>query len=111
TSRHHIKGFKRIDINLLTRDQARELILLESNKKHEDLDQTEKGALESILENLDGLPLALEVAGAYIKYMDYSFQYYSEILKSSPQIALDDSFADSFTSHNQYVLIKMSPQT
>lgn len=101
TSRHDLPNFNPVELNLLSSEQAVKLLLQESNRGVVEGD--ELSAVENIVQILGGLPLAIEIAGAYLKHRkSLSFKEYSAQLSRNLKEALSDKYlAGSFTKHNQ----------
>lgn len=72
------------------------MLIQEAGRKPEG-DEEEKAARE-IATSLGGLPLALELAGAYLKYRSVSWQQYRELLRHNFKGAMPERVG-SFTKH------------
>ncbi|HEX8195462.1 MAG TPA: SIR2 family protein [Pyrinomonadaceae bacterium] len=80
TSREKQSGFRQIDLDVLNLLDASDLLLKVAEREPEN-DLDEKG-LEGILKQLEGLPLALELVGGYLKeYPNVSFAKYFEFCR------------------------------
>jgi tetratricopeptide (TPR) repeat protein len=100
TSRTEQPSFTAIELLLLDPDQSLKLLILEANRTPEGLD--DEKAAEEIVRQLGGLPLALEMAGAYLFHRDLlSFRNYNERLSSNFKTALRADLLSSFTKHEQ----------
>jgi len=104
TSREEQSGFYPINLDILNRDESRKL-LTEIAERLPDTD-TEKEALDNILKELDGLPLAVELVGGYLlRRKNISFQNYYEYLEKEPLERLEKRFPnESFTRHDKSII-------
>ena len=104
TSREEQDGFYPINLGILNKEEAR-ILLLQIAERSPKLDAEEK-ALENILQELDGLPLAIELVGGYLKRRgSISFQDYYEFLQNEPLERLEEKFSDkTFTKHNKSII-------
>ncbi|MBW2663751.1 MAG: tetratricopeptide repeat protein [Deltaproteobacteria bacterium] len=85
--------------------------MMESGKNLDSLSPEEKNAGNEIAKELGGLPLAIELAGAYLKYLSsFSFVKYLSVLKESPTSAMPGEMMSSFTEHESdlYRTLKVS---
>ncbi len=99
TSRTPQEGFPAIDLALLSPDLSRKLLLLESGRTANELASEENEAALAITEELGRLPLAIELAGAYLKNRrTLNFTEYLGLLQKNPLSALPTRFA-GFTQH------------
>ena len=84
TSRAFQKGFVPIDISLLDEEPSLKLLFKESNRNFNSLQEPEQEAAREITRSLGGLPLAIEIAGAYLSYIkSCTFQEYQAFLKEN----------------------------
>jgi len=99
TSREPQAGFVPIGLEPLSTDQSLELLTQEAGRAPvTDVDC--KAAID-IVRRLDGLPLAIEIAGAFLRYRPaISFANYFGLLSRSPQEALAGKHFSSFTLHH-----------
>jgi tetratricopeptide (TPR) repeat protein len=74
------------------------LALLYQEANAEPLYEAETEAAKEIVELLGHLPLAIELAGAFMKYDHVSFESYRDLLKSDLTAALPEEMS-SFTKH------------
>ncbi len=99
TTREDIPGFNPISIDLLSREQSRTLLIQEARRKPEtdgDIEATDK-----LLDSLQGLPLAIELAGAFLNYRaSMSWTRYYELFAQNLTKAVGVGF-DSFTNHDK----------
>jgi tetratricopeptide (TPR) repeat protein len=99
TSRAPQEGFTSIDLSLLSPELSRELLYLESGRHNTDFSPKEEDAAQAIINELGRLPLAIELAGAYLKQRKtLMFSDYLAILKKNPISVLPQQFA-GFTRH------------
>lgn len=98
TSRTQQPGFKPIPLDPLNEALSIELLYQEAGRQAEG--ESEKDAAREIAQTLDGLPLALELAGAYLQYRSISFQQYLALLKENLKEATKVKFTGGgFTRH------------
>ncbi len=101
TSRVSQVGFDPVPIDRLPDQQSIELLRTESGRAIKDMGEHE--AALRIARQLEGLPLALELAGAYLRRsQNVSWASYADLLESEGVKArgLRDSSLASFTNHN-----------
>ncbi len=96
TSRIPQTDFTPILLDSLNDDLSCDLLIQEAGRKPAG-DEEEKAARE-IAVSLGGLPLALELAGAYLKYRSVSWQQYRELLRHNFKGAMPERVG-SFTKH------------
>jgi predicted MPP superfamily phosphohydrolase len=96
TSRIEQPDFVSVPIDLLDSDQALRLLVQETGRQPQG--ETEWDAAREIARSLAGLPLALELAGAYLSRRPVEFQRYLELLRYNLKQALPPRIA-SLTSH------------
>jgi len=97
TSRVEIPHFVPIPLSTLGKDDSFRLLLQESDRAP---DGAEAEFAHRIAERLDGLPLALELAGAYLQHRGTSFEHYHGLLETSLTEALENDLLASFTKHD-----------
>jgi tetratricopeptide (TPR) repeat protein len=97
TSRTEQPGFTPISLALLDDDLSLKMLVQEANRQP-DTDE-ERQAAKDIASALGGLPLALELAGAYLRHRPVGWQEYRELLQQNLQAALPARFLDSLTQH------------
>jgi tetratricopeptide (TPR) repeat protein len=104
TSREEQPGYDPIKLNILSINAARELLLETANRLASSPDETT--ALENILSELDGLPLAVELVGGYLRRRSsISFGDYYEFLKNEPLDRLEEKFpGKTFTDHDKSII-------
>ena len=99
TSRTALTGFKAIPLYQLDEDQSLQLLFQEAGRQA--VGNTEEEAAKKIVDQLDGLPLALELAGAYLCHRSsMSFAQYWNRLLSDPIKTLSSPYLASFTKHD-----------
>ncbi|HEY8157465.1 MAG TPA: tetratricopeptide repeat protein [Methylobacter sp.] len=97
TSRFEQAGFVAIPLDTLSSEQGLQLLLQEAGRKPQNSDENQAAA--SIVQQLDGLPLALELAGAYLRRRStVTWQQYLELLHKNLSAAFLGSHA-SWTKH------------
>jgi tetratricopeptide (TPR) repeat protein len=97
TSRTEQRGFIPVPLNILDEEQS--LALLASEADRFPVGEKEMHAAREIARELGGLPLALEMAGAYLLYRPVQWQDYWELLRNNPKAALPPQRLASFTGH------------
>jgi tetratricopeptide (TPR) repeat protein len=97
TSRNEQPGFIPVSLDILDEEQS--LALLSSEAGRSPVDGEEETAAREIARELGGLPLALEMAGAYLLYRPVQWQQYRNLLRNNPKAALRTKFLTSFTGH------------
>jgi tetratricopeptide (TPR) repeat protein len=97
TSRTEQPGFTPIPLALLDDDLSLKMLVQEANRQP-DTDE-ERQAAQDIASALGGLPLALELAGAYLRHRPVGWQEYRSLLQQNLQAALPARFLDSLTQH------------
>jgi tetratricopeptide (TPR) repeat protein len=96
TSRTDQPDFNPVPLDPLDEALSFELLLQEAGR--EPVGDEETRAAHEIAETLDGLPLALELAGAYLRRRPVSWQQYRDLLRHSLKAALPGKLS-SFTKH------------
>jgi tetratricopeptide (TPR) repeat protein len=97
TSRIDQPDFNPVPLDPLDETLSFELLLQEAGRKPAG-DEEEKAARE-IAGALDGLPLALELAGAYLRHRPVSWQQYRDLLRHSLRTAFLPGRLNTFTKH------------
>ncbi|MFP5265444.1 MAG: tetratricopeptide repeat protein [Blastocatellia bacterium] len=99
TSQNELIGFTPIPLDLLDEDNSYKLLLQVAGRRPDE--QSEKEAALEIVKTLGGLPLALELAGAYLRYRSaIGWKQYLELLKDNLRAAFPDKLRQvSFTKH------------
>jgi tetratricopeptide (TPR) repeat protein/3',5'-cyclic AMP phosphodiesterase CpdA len=99
TSRSLQAGFTAIPLLPLDVGQSMQLLLQEAGRRPSG--HIEQDAVRDIVQQLDGLPLALELAGAYLCHRStMPFASYRDKLLSDPLKALCNSYLSSYTKHD-----------
>lgn len=97
-----IGGFTVLPLTLLSDEESVELLLKEANREHLDVSDEDKRICQDIVETLGHLPLAIELAGAYLKRLpSVTFANYKTLLHSSLDKALTAKHHASFTNHQK----------
>jgi len=96
TSRDDQPDFIAVPIDLLDLDQSLRMLTQEAGREPDG--ESERDAALEIARTLGGLPLALELAGAYLARRAVGFQRYLELLRHDLKQALPARFA-SLTRH------------
>ncbi|HVT17157.1 MAG TPA: tetratricopeptide repeat protein [Thermoanaerobaculia bacterium] len=97
TSRAEQPGFVPIPLDFLDEEESVALLTLEAGRSA--TSEAEKNAAREIARELGGLPLALEMAGAYLLHRSVPWQQYRSLLQSNPRAALHPRLLASFTRH------------
>jgi predicted phosphodiesterase len=108
TSRAPQKGFVTIDISLLDEELSLKLLLKESNRDFNSLSDPEQEAAREITRSLGGLPLAIEIAGAYLSYIkSCTFKEYQAFQKENLKEAMKGELLSSFTKHEENLFLTL----
>ena len=100
TSRAEQPGFDPIALDVL--DTAQSLALLVQEAGRAPANDDEHAAAQAVATRLAGLPLALEIAGAYIRHRaPILWRDYQRLLDDSLKKALAGSFLQSLTTHDR----------
>lgn len=98
TSRADQPNFVPVPLDLLDSNFSLQLLSQESGLTP--VSEAEKSAAQNIAEKLGGLPLALELAGAYLRHRPIGWVRYSELLSQNLKAALPSKLLKaSFTRH------------
>lgn len=110
TSRTEQPGFNPVALNILTPELGLQLLIQEAGREPDGEEQTQ--AAQLIVERLDGLPLALELAGAYLRRRPaVSWGQYLELLRDNPRSAFPARLqGESLTGHEAdiYTTLKIN---
>lgn len=110
TSRTEQPGFNPVALNILTPALGLQLLIQEAGREPDGEEQTQAARL--IVERLDGLPLALELAGAYLRRRStVSWGQYLELLRDNPRSAFPARLqGESLTGHEAdiYATLKIN---
>lgn len=102
TTRNPIQGYTPIELETLNFENSKKLLEIESGKT---VLENEIIFVEELCEKLDGLPLALEMAGAYIKHLDLSWEEYLNLYNEQNLELLNKSkLLESFTKHENNIV-------
>lgn len=104
TSREKIAEFRPINLELLDRDESRELLLQISNRQL--MGEIDTECSENILEMLADIPLAVELVGGYLaEHENVTFAKYLQFLNEVPFDKLEKEFPKaSFTNHDRSII-------
>ena len=108
TSRIDHADFFPVPLNVLDQRLSLELLIKEAGREPETDD--DKQAAKEIVDSLGGLPLAIELAGAYLSHRPtVSFRQYQRLLVKDLRTAMPQKFS-SFTGHEAdlYRTLKLS---
>ena len=112
TSRNEQPGFIPVPLDILNRENSIKLLLQEAGRSPAEGAETD--AMREVVEKLDGLPLAIELAGAYLRYRpSINWRQYSDLLAQNLKAALPGKFAKiGFTKHEAdlYSTLKINEQ-
>jgi tetratricopeptide (TPR) repeat protein len=97
TSRNEHPGFTPIALDPLSEEESLKLLVQEAGRAPDT--ELEREAAREIAGTLGGLPLALEIAGAYLQYRPIPWTAYAELLRKNLRAALPGRFHVSFTKH------------
>ena len=97
TSRDEQPGFMPIGVPLMDAEWSLQLIIQEAGR--EPANEDEWQAAHDIVTDLDGLPLALELAGAYLRYRPVSWAQYRDLRRQRMQSAILPKHP-TFTRHD-----------
>jgi tetratricopeptide (TPR) repeat protein len=108
TSRLEFGEFPAVPLNPLSDGNAYQMLVQEAGRKPETADAEE--AARNIAQALGGLPLALEIAGAYLARPDTEWEKYYALLQHNPRAVLKGKLPSSFTKHEAdlYNTLKIS---
>jgi len=96
TSRNPISKFKSIPLDILNEENSIKLLESESGRQIKD---NESNDAKQLVLKLEGLPLALEMAGAYVSFLECSWGKYWELFSKNGIALLNKSNIDSNTGH------------
>ena len=96
TSRNAIQGFSAIPLDTLNEENSLKLLISESCReiRDDELDSAKKICIE-----LDGLPLALEMAGSYVEFSGLDWNEYYGLYMEDGISFLEESDIESCTKH------------
>jgi tetratricopeptide (TPR) repeat protein len=97
TSRTEQAGFVPVQLDLLDEEQSVALLALEAGRQPQGDD--ERNAAREIARELGRLPLAVEIAGAYLLHRAIGWRDYLALLRANPSAAIRARLLDSFTGH------------
>lgn len=98
TSREPQKGFESVSLKPLDAEQSLQLLLQEAGRRP--TSPHDAAAAQAIAQRLDGLPLAIEIAGAYLHEMPATtFAEFWQLLDRDPHLHAGRDYLASFTGH------------
>ena len=101
TTRNPIHGYTIIELETLNFENSKKLLEIESGR---DILDNEFIFITELCEKLDGLPLALEMAGAYVKYLNLSWEKYLSLYnKQNIELLNQSELPESFTEHENNI--------
>lgn len=101
TTRNPIQGYTPIELETLDFENSKKLLEIESGKT---VLESENIFVEELCEKLDGLPLALEMAGAYVKHLNLSWEKYLSLYnKQNIELLNKSKLTESFTKHENNI--------
>lgn len=101
TTRNPIQGYTPIELETLNFENSKKLLEIESGKT---VLENEIVFVEELCEKLDGLPLALEMAGAYVKHLNLSWEKYLSLYnKQNIELLNKSKLTESFTKHENNI--------
>ncbi|QSB03251.1 tetratricopeptide repeat protein [Methylomonas sp. EFPC1] len=110
TSRIDQPGFNPVALNTLTPELGLQLLIQEAGREPDG--EQEIQAANGIVERLDGLPLALELAGAYLRRRHaVSWREYLELLSDNPRLAFPAHLQGESLTHHEadiYATLKIN---
>ncbi len=101
TTRNPIHGYTLIELETLNFENSKKLLEIESGRTIFD---SEHIFIKKLCVELDGLPLALEMAGAYVKHFNLSWEkYFNLYTKQSIELLNKSKLPESFTKHENNI--------
>lgn len=110
TSRLNHPGFEDVPLEILTPAESLNLLIQESGKTPKSA--ADWKAAQTVATTLEGLPLALELAGAYLRHRDVTWEQYLALFEKNLKEALPGKFLESFTQHEKdiYSTLKINEE-
>lgn len=105
TSRSDIQGFPTVPLEILNEENALKLLASESNRK---IEEGELASAKTLVEKFDGLPLALEMAGAYVAHLALSWNDYLTLFKKKGLAFIDKADIRGSTNHESNIQTTLS---
>lgn len=110
TSRIDQPGFNPVELNTLPPELGLQLLIQEAEREPGTEQETQ--AAKAIVERLDGLPLALELAGAYLRRRHaVVWNEYLELLSDNPRSAFPSRWQSESLTHHEadiYATLKIN---
>ena len=100
TSRNNIQGFKSVPLDTLDEDNSLKLLSHESNR---DIEESELAAAKELVGKFDGLPLALEMAGAYVDHLGINWNQYLALFEAKGLSFIDQADIRGSTNHESNI--------
>ncbi len=101
TTRNPIQGYTPIELETLNFENSKKLLEIESEKI---VLESKIVFVKELCNKFDGLPLALEMAGAYVKYLNLSWEKYVELYnKQNIELLNKSKLPESFTKHENNI--------
>ena len=105
TSRNSIQGFQSIPLNTLDEENSLKLLVAESKRE---IQESELVHAKELCTLLEGLPLALEMAGAFVGHLKCSWEHYLKSFKSKGISFLEKSRIRGYTQHETNIANTLS---
>ncbi|MCJ8270139.1 MAG: tetratricopeptide repeat protein, partial [Psychrosphaera sp.] len=106
TSRTDQRGFTPIQLELLSGAESLVLLFKEANREQT---ESELEAAQKIVDALDHLPLAIEIAGAYLKHLStMSMARYVQLLESNLKTAMSGKYFSGYTDHEKDLYLTLN---
>ena len=100
TSRNAIQDFTSVPLNTLNEKNSLELLASESGRE---IKQEELTAAKTLANKFDGLPLALEMAGAYVAHLGLSWNDYLKLFEAKGVGFVDQAQIRGATNHESNI--------
>jgi tetratricopeptide (TPR) repeat protein len=100
TSRNIIKGFPSVPLSVLSEEYSLKLLEAESDRA---IGDSEMASAKKLVQELDGLPLALEMAGAFVREFELTWDDYLENFLEDGVEFLDEGEIVGWTKHESNI--------